>query len=109
MAVIGLDWDLKIDAFYLLDHSQHKHHNNQQHFNYHDELVWTTVMGGIKKGKEYDYIRIPMNDTSPTLSLLILKHTCLLEHQGQLQKQSKEKSQNINSEHFYKGRWVAQP
>lgn len=63
MAVIGLDWDLKIDAFYLLDHSQHKHHNHQ-HFNYHDELIWTTVVGRIKKGKEYDYISTPMNDTS---------------------------------------------
>lgn len=85
MAVIGLDWDLKIDAFYLLDHSQHKHHNNHQHFNYHDELIWTIVVGRIKKGKEYDYISIPMNNTSPTFSLLILKHRCLLEYQGQLQ------------------------
>lgn len=38
MAVIGLDWELKIDAFYLLDLSQQKHHNNQQHFNYSFEL-----------------------------------------------------------------------
>lgn len=38
MAIIGLDWELKIDAFYLLDHSQQKHHNNQQHFNYSIEL-----------------------------------------------------------------------
>lgn len=49
MAVIGLDWDLKIDAFYLLDHSQHKHQNNHQHFNHHDELIWTTAVGRIKK------------------------------------------------------------
>lgn len=50
-------------------------------------------MGGIKKGEECDYIRIPMNDTSPIFSLLILKHMRLLEYQGQLQKQSKDKSE----------------
>lgn len=108
MAVIGLDWDLKIYAFFFLDHSQNKHHNNHQHFNYHDELIWTTVLGRIKKGKEYDYVSIPMNYTSPTLQVLILKHTCLLEYQGQLKSNLKTKW-NINSEHFNNRRWVAQP
>lgn len=92
MAVFGLDWDLKMDAFYLLDQSQHKHHDNHQHFNYHDELIWTTMVGRIRKGKEYDYISISMNDRSPTLPL-VLKHMCLLEYQGPLQKQSEDKSE----------------
>lgn len=101
-ADIGLDWDLKIDDFYLLDHSQHKHSNNHQHFKYRDELISTTVVGSIKKGKESDCRSISMNNRSPALPLLIFKHTCLLEYQCQLQKQSKDKSETSTVSIFKK-------
>lgn len=102
MAIIGWDWGLKIDNFYLLDHNQHKRSSNRQHLNYHDKLISTTAVGRIKTGKESDYVSISMNNRSPTLPLLILKYTCLLEYQCQLQKQSKDKSETPTMSVFKK-------